>query len=69
MSAGHGSNSLVFINRLLALVRKFIILDIYETRPAVVFALAAASLALGVVLRPVRIGTPGQNSSSIGGGK
>jgi hypothetical protein len=36
------------------MVRKFIILDIYQTQPAVVFALAAASLSLGVVFWLVR---------------
>ena len=39
---------------LLAMVRKFIILDIYQTQPAVVFALAAASLSLGIVFWLVR---------------
>ena len=36
------------------MVRKFIILDIYQTQPAVVFALAAASLSLGIVFWLVR---------------
>lgn len=35
----------VVLIALLAMVRKFIILDIYQTQPAVVFALAASSLA------------------------
>lgn len=44
----------VVLIALLALVRKFIILDIYQTQPAVVFALAAASLSLGIVFWMVR---------------
>jgi uncharacterized membrane protein (DUF373 family) len=44
----------VVLIALLAMVRKFIILDIYQTRPAVVFALAAASLSLGIVFWLVR---------------
>jgi len=44
----------VVLIALLAMVRKFIILDIYQTQPAVVFALAAASLALGIVFWLVR---------------
>src|SRR5579885_645338 len=44
----------VVLIALLALVRKFIILDIYQTQPLVVFALAAASLSLGVVFWLVR---------------
>ncbi len=44
----------VVLIALLALVRKFIILDIYQTQPAVVFALAAASLSLGIVFWLVR---------------
>jgi hypothetical protein len=36
------------------MVRKFIILDIYQTQPSVVFALAAASLSLGIVFWLVR---------------
>lgn len=50
----------VVLIALLAMVRKFIILDIYQTQPAVVFALAAASLALGIVFYLVR----DQDSSS-----
>jgi hypothetical protein len=34
---------------LLALVRRFIILDLYQTSPSVVAALAGSALALGVV--------------------
>jgi uncharacterized membrane protein (DUF373 family) len=34
---------------LLALVRRFIILDLYQTTPSVIAALAGAALALGVV--------------------
>ena len=34
---------------LLALVRRFIILDLYQTTPSVIAALAGATLALGVV--------------------
>jgi uncharacterized membrane protein (DUF373 family) len=44
----------VILIALLAMVRKFIILDIYQTQPAVVFALAAASLSLGIVFWLVR---------------
>jgi uncharacterized membrane protein (DUF373 family) len=44
----------VVLIALLALVRKFIILDIYQTQPLVVFALAAASLSLGIVFWLVR---------------
>jgi uncharacterized membrane protein (DUF373 family) len=39
----------VVLVALLALVRRFIILDLYQTTPSVVAALAGASLALGVV--------------------
>jgi uncharacterized membrane protein (DUF373 family) len=39
----------VVLIALLALVRRFIILDLYQTTPSVVAALAGASLALGVV--------------------
>jgi uncharacterized membrane protein (DUF373 family) len=34
---------------LLALVRRFIILDLYQTTPSVIAALAGAALALGIV--------------------
>jgi uncharacterized membrane protein (DUF373 family) len=44
----------VVLIALLAMVRKFIILDIYQTQPSVVFALAAASLSLGIVFWLVR---------------
>lgn len=44
----------VILIALLAMVRKFIILDIYQTQPAVVLALAAASLSLGIVYWLVR---------------
>jgi uncharacterized membrane protein (DUF373 family) len=44
----------VVLIALLAMVRKFIILDIYQTQPAVVFALAASSLSLGIVFWLVR---------------
>ena len=44
----------VILIALLAMVRKFIILDIYQTQPAVVLALAAASLSLGIVFWLVR---------------
>ncbi|MBB5343323.1 phosphate-starvation-inducible PsiE family protein [Tunturibacter empetritectus] len=44
----------VVLIALLALVRKFIILDIYQTQPMVVFALAAGSLSLGIVFWLVR---------------
>jgi uncharacterized membrane protein (DUF373 family) len=44
----------VVLIALLAVVRKFIILDIYQTQPAVVFALAASSLSLGIVFWLVR---------------
>lgn len=44
----------VVLIALLAMVRKFIILDIYQTQTTVVFALAAASLSLGIVFWLVR---------------
>jgi len=44
----------VVLIALLAMVRKFIILDIYQTQPAVVLALAGASLSLGIVFWLVR---------------
>jgi len=44
----------VVLIALLAMVRKFIILDIYQTQPSVVFALAASSLSLGIVFWLVR---------------
>lgn len=40
----------VVLIALLALVRRFIILDFYQTGPSVIAALAGASLALGIVL-------------------
>jgi uncharacterized membrane protein (DUF373 family) len=39
---------------LLALVRKFIVLDLYQTEPSTVAALAGAALALGIVFWLVR---------------
>jgi uncharacterized membrane protein (DUF373 family) len=39
----------VVLIALLALVRRFIILDLYQTTPSVIVALAGAALALGVV--------------------
>jgi uncharacterized membrane protein (DUF373 family) len=39
----------VVLIALLALVRRFIILDLYQTSPSVIEALAGAALALGVV--------------------
>jgi uncharacterized membrane protein (DUF373 family) len=39
----------VVLIALLALVRKFIILDLYQTIPSVIAALAGAALALGVI--------------------
>ena len=39
----------VVLIALLALVRRFIILDLYQTSPSVIAALAGATLALGVV--------------------
>ena len=39
----------VVLIALLALVRRFIILDLYQTSPSTIAALAGASLALGVV--------------------
>jgi uncharacterized membrane protein (DUF373 family) len=39
----------VVLIALLALVRRFIILDLYQTTPSVIAALAGATLALGVV--------------------
>lgn len=44
----------VVLIAMLAMVRKFIILDLKETEPALLFALAAAILALGVVYWLVR---------------
>jgi uncharacterized membrane protein (DUF373 family) len=39
----------VVLIALLALVRRFIILDLYQTSPSVIAALAGAALALGIV--------------------
>jgi uncharacterized membrane protein (DUF373 family) len=39
----------VVLIALLALVRRFIILDLYQTAPSVIAALAGAALALGIV--------------------
>jgi uncharacterized membrane protein (DUF373 family) len=39
----------VVLIALLALVRRFIILDLYQTTPSVIAALAGAALALGIV--------------------
>lgn len=39
----------VVLIALLALVRRFIILDLYQTSPSVIVALAGAALALGIV--------------------
>jgi uncharacterized membrane protein (DUF373 family) len=39
----------VVLIALLALVRRFIILDLYQTSPSVIAALAVAALALGIV--------------------
>jgi uncharacterized membrane protein (DUF373 family) len=39
----------VVLIALLALVRRFIILDLYQTPPGVIAALAGAALALGLV--------------------
>jgi hypothetical protein len=41
--------ALEFKHTLLALVRRFIILNLYQTRPGVIAALAGAALALGLV--------------------
>ena len=46
----------VVLIALLAMVRTFIILDFNQTQPAVVFALAATSLSLGIVFCLVRNG-------------
>ena len=43
----------VVLIALLALVRRFIILDLYQAPPSVIAALAGAALALGVVFRLV----------------
>jgi uncharacterized membrane protein (DUF373 family) len=43
----------VVLIALLALVRRFIILDLYQASPSVIAALAGAALALGVVFRLV----------------
>jgi uncharacterized membrane protein (DUF373 family) len=39
----------VVLVALLALVRRFIILDLYQTTPGAIAALAGAALALGIV--------------------
>jgi uncharacterized membrane protein (DUF373 family) len=39
----------VILIALLALVRRFIILDLYQTPPSVIAALAGSALALGIV--------------------
>src|SRR6266436_3198202 len=44
----------VILIALLALVRKFIVLDLYQTDPSTVAALAGAALALGIVFWLVR---------------
>jgi uncharacterized membrane protein (DUF373 family) len=44
----------VILIALLALVRKFIVLDLYQTEPSTVAALAGAALALGIVFWLVR---------------
>jgi uncharacterized membrane protein (DUF373 family) len=44
----------VILIALLALVRKFIVLDLYQTEPTTVAALAGAALALGIVFWLVR---------------
>lgn len=49
----HGSGivqaRVVVLIALLALVRRFIVLDLYDTTPAIIASLAGAALALGVV--------------------
>jgi uncharacterized membrane protein (DUF373 family) len=44
----------VILIALLALVRRFIVLDLYQTEPSTVAALAGAALALGIVFWLVR---------------
>jgi uncharacterized membrane protein (DUF373 family) len=44
----------VILIALLALVRKFIVLDLYQTEASTVAALAGAALALGIVFWLVR---------------
>ena len=52
----------VVLVALLALVRRFIILDLYQTTPGVIAALAEAALALGVVFWLVgNYGQPGRD--------
>jgi uncharacterized membrane protein (DUF373 family) len=48
----------VVLIALLALVRRFIILDLYQTTPSVIAALAGAALALGIVFSLVGNHTP-----------
>jgi uncharacterized membrane protein (DUF373 family) len=45
----------VVLIALLAIVRRFIILDLYQTPPSVIAALAGAALALGIVFGLVGI--------------
>jgi uncharacterized membrane protein (DUF373 family) len=44
----------VILIALLAIVRRFIVLDLYQTAPSTVAALAGAALALGIVFWLVR---------------
>jgi uncharacterized membrane protein (DUF373 family) len=50
----------VVLIALLALVRRFIILDLYQTTPSVIAALAGAALALGIVFWLVGSNEPPQ---------
>jgi uncharacterized membrane protein (DUF373 family) len=50
----------VVLIALLALVRRFIILDLYQTTPTVIAALAGAALALGIVFWLVGSNQPPQ---------
>jgi uncharacterized membrane protein (DUF373 family) len=56
----------VVLIALLASVRKFIIIDINNANPAVIAALAAAALSLGLIYRLVREPAPGDVRTSEG---
>lgn len=59
---------IIMLIALLAVARKFIVLDLKETSPEVMFGLAAIALALGVVywLLRDRDSHPGRNDREIG---
>jgi uncharacterized membrane protein (DUF373 family) len=54
----------VVLIALLALVRRFFILDLYKAAPGMIAALALATVALGVVLWPVTTEAPPENNDS-----